>query len=151
MKKLLLSLMLALSIFALSASNALACCAFADPPVIATVTADPDMMWPPNHKMVEITLTVTGDPLTDWWITGVDSSEAFPCTEDCQTENDPDWIFDDQYLELRAERTGEGGARQYMVQIVGENCETDPATGDVDCKWVNGWFPIVVVPHSNGK
>lgn len=146
MKHILLGLMLALSIFALGTSNALACCAFADPPVINSVTADPDMLWPPNHKMQEITLTVVGDPLTDWVITGVDSEEATTCTEDCQTENDPDYFFEDQYLELRAERTGEGGARQYMVQIQGENCED--AGGMSECKYVSGWFAIVTVPHN---
>jgi hypothetical protein len=146
MKKLVLSLMLILSILALSTSNALACCAFADPPVIASVTADPATLWPPNHKMVEITLTVAGQNIDTWWITGVDSEEAFPCTLDCQTENDPDYFFEEQYLELRAERTGEGGARQYMVQIRGESC--NEFDGMVDCKYVSGWFAVVTVPHN---
>jgi hypothetical protein len=148
MKKLVLSLMLVLSIFALSTSNALACCMFADPPVITSVTADPDMLWPPNHKMVEITLAVVGTDIDDWWITGVDSEEAYPCTEDCQTENDPDYFFEGQYLELRAERTGEGVARSYEVQITAENCEEE--FGDIDCTLATGWFAVVLVPHNRG-
>jgi hypothetical protein len=48
------------------------------PPVIS-VSVSPDLLWPPNHKMVEITVTVTvsdtGNPNPTVVLTSVVSNE----------------------------------------------------------------------------
>ncbi len=103
----------------LTPSTPWACCVFGNPPVINAVNADPGTLWPPNHKMVEILVEVQGTDIDTWYITGVDVGNVGSGEGDPQ--NDPDFSFDDQFLELRSERSGKAGARVYTVNVTAAN------------------------------
>ena len=76
-------------------------------PPIVTVRLNPGVLWPPNHKMVNIQVTVTvvdTDPNPFCRITQVTSNE--PVNGPGDGNRVPDWIFSGLNLQLRAERSG---------------------------------------------
>lgn len=108
----------------LAVSSSEACCVFGEPPVVM-VSASPDQCWPPNHKMVEVLLDVVevdpDDPPIPftWAVSNVTYNEIGAGEGD--PTNNPDYFFDDQYLELRCERSGIDGGRVYTVTITATN------------------------------
>jgi hypothetical protein len=111
------------------------------PPVIGTVSANPKSLWPPNHKMVNVTIRAQ---VTDncgsatWKIIGVTSNEAVNAKGSGHTS--PDWIITgDHTLQLRAERSGDDkGGRIYSITI-----QATDASGNTSQKVVT-----VTVPHN---
>jgi CHRD domain len=114
------------------------------PPVIARATADPSILWPPNHKMVDVHLNVNvrdacGD--TSWKIISVTSNEPVDGLGDGDTS--PDWIIvGDHDLQLRAERSGTGHGRIYTIKL-----QAQDAAGNVS----RPRLVYVLVPKSHGK
>jgi X-Pro dipeptidyl-peptidase len=106
------------------------------PPIIDSVSASPDALWPPNHKMVEVTLTASVtdavDPAPVTRIIEVASNEPAAAGES-------DWAITGALtLSLRAERLGTGTGRVYTITL-----ESRDASGNVSMKTVT-----VVVPHN---
>jgi hypothetical protein len=106
------------------------------PPVIGRVTVNPLTLWPPNHKMVDITIhatvTDTCGPAT-WKILSVTSNEGD------DTAEGPDWIITgDHTLQLRADRAGHGHGRTYSITI-----QAMDESGNTSSKVVT-----VTVPHN---
>src|SRR5207302_6838251 len=96
------------------------------PPVIASVTPSTGSLWPPDHKMVGVTLNVQAtdnvDPSPVCRIDSVSSNEPINGLGDGDTA--PDWLITGLLaLDLRAERAGEGSGRIYSIAV---NC-TDHA------------------------
>jgi hypothetical protein len=93
------------------------------PPVITAASAYPSVLWPPNHKLVPITLRVQATDTCSsvtWKITGVTSNEPANGLGDGDTA--PDWqITGDHGLKLRAERSGRGAGRVYTVTLQAED------------------------------
>ena len=114
------------------------------PPVIHWVSAWPNVLWPPNHQMVTVTVSaeVTDNCCrTSWKIIGVQSSEPVNGLGDGNTS--PDWkILGPHTVALRAERSGTGTGRIYTITIQAE----DEAGNLSDPKTVT-----VTVPKSQGK
>jgi hypothetical protein len=111
------------------------------PPVCSTVTAGPNL-WPPNHKLVPITLTGAsdpdGDPIT-LTITGVTQDEPLNGLGDGDTS--PDAVLTGGALQLRAERSGTGDGRVYRIAFTVADDEGASCTG----------VATVGVPHDQGK
>ena len=109
------------------------------PPTIISMTASPNVLWHPNHKMVGVTITVDAtdnvDPNPVSQIVAVRSSQAINGTGDGNTSSD--WeVTGPLTLNLRAERSGEG-ARTYTITIRCSDASGNATTGDV----------TVTVPH----
>lgn len=114
------------------------------PPVVTSVKATPNSLWPPNHKLVSVNVQATVSDLcgpTTWRIVSITSSEPVNGKGDGNTS--PDWeITGAHTAKLRAERSGKTGPRTYTITVQAE----DAAGNTSQTKTVN-----VVVPHSMGK
>ena len=110
-----------------------------EPPTLEDVSADPTVLWPPNHKMKDVTIEYTstdncGGVIND--SLSVTSNQPVNGTGDGNT--DPDWeIIDDHHVKLRAERAGNGGCRIYYVKITSTDQYGNSSDSTV----------TVVVPH----
>jgi 6-phosphogluconolactonase (cycloisomerase 2 family) len=100
-------------------------------PVITGATASPDVLWPPNHKFVDVT---------------IDYTETSSCPSTCTlsvTSNEPgpdEWIIvDEHHVQLLAKRNGNGSGRVYTITITCTNAG-GTTTPDV----------TVLVPHHQG-
>jgi hypothetical protein len=87
------------------------------PPEI-NATATPSMLWPPNHKYVEVKLNVTAydncDPSPTLTFVSITSNEPDNGIGDGNTTNDI-VIVNDFTFNLRAERSGAGQGRVYTI------------------------------------
>jgi hypothetical protein len=114
------------------------------PPTITSVKANPTVLWPPNHKMVRVNLSVVAHDtcsLTTWKIIAVSSNEATNGLGDGDTPND--WeIIGDHGLNLRAERSGKGNGRVYTVTVQAVDTSGNLSTPKT---------VTVTVPKSQGK
>jgi hypothetical protein len=114
------------------------------PPVISNVAASPASLWPPNHKLVPVTLTVSVFDICDaspsCQVIGVTSNEPVNGPGDGNTS--PDWrIVDNLLVELRAERSGGGSGRVYTITVRCTDDSGNSSTRDVQ----------VPVAHDQGK
>lgn len=103
-------------------------------PIISGESANPSVIWPPNKKMVLVTVNYTTsdncdpNPLS---VLSVSSNEG----------TSADWqIVDAHHVNLRADRAGNGNGRIYTIEIT----STD-ASGNSTSKTV-----LVTVPHDQG-
>ena len=108
-----------------NASGATSTCSFevyvydAEPPVIENLTVSPETIWPPDHKMVPVTIdyTVTdncgGADSSQIWIW---SNEPDDWHGDGNTVTDYE-VLDEHHVLLRAERSATGTGREYYIII----------------------------------
>ncbi len=86
-------------------------------PAINNLSASPNSLWPPNHKMKDVAVNYTTTDNCQGTITcsiTVTSNEAVNGTGDGDTA--PDWVvLDDHHVQLRAERAGNGNGRVYTI------------------------------------
>lgn len=113
------------------------------PPVITKITATPNTLWPPNHKMVAVGISVVASD-----VCGSVTSKIVSVTSN-EPENGlgdgditPDWqVTGDLSLNLRAERSSKGSGRTYTITIEAADELNNKSTGQV----------TVTVPHDKGK
>jgi 6-phosphogluconolactonase len=89
-------------------------------PTFSGASATPDVLWPPNHEFVDVTIdyAVKGCPST--CVLSVSSNEPINGTGDGNTS--PDWqVVDAHHVRLRAERAGDGNGRTYTITITCTN------------------------------
>jgi hypothetical protein len=113
------------------------------PPIITGTTATPNVLWPPNHKMVAVPISVTSTDLcgsATCRIVGITSSQ--PVFGKGSGNKGPDWkIEEDLTALLRAERAGKDkSGRTYTLTIQCTDESGNAATNTV----------TVVVPHDRG-
>jgi hypothetical protein len=112
------------------------------PPVIASVTATPSVIWPPNHKMVPVTVlaeasAACGPPVCK--IVSITSDEPANGAGDGNTS--PDAPFVGLTAEIRAERVGGSMGRTYTITVECTDTAGNSARKDT----------TVFVPHDRRK
>jgi hypothetical protein len=88
------------------------------PPIITGASVDKPTLWPPNHQMVDVAVSyaATDNCGTPDVTLNVTSNEPVNGSGDGSTPTD--WeIVDAHHVRLRAERSGGGGGRIYMITI----------------------------------
>ena len=112
-------------------------------PSIASVSASPNVLWPPNHKMVPVGVAVAASDncsAVTSHVVGVTSNEPVNGLGDGNT--DPDWVVTGPLtLLLRSERSGTGTGRVYTVTV-----ESSDAAGNKSTA-----LTTVLVPHDQGN
>lgn len=103
------------------------------PPTIVSITASPNSLWPPNHKMVAVTVTVIASDLVDphptSHIVSITANEPVNGPGDGNTS--PDWeITGPLTANIRAERAG-GTDRVYTITIATSDFSGNTAHGTV--------------------
>ncbi len=103
-------------------------------PTVTGSAVSPDTLWPPNHKMAPVTVSVEttdncdSSPVSK--IVAVESNEPEDGTGDGSTS--PDWeITGDLTLNLRAERSGSGTGRIYTITVQCGDASGNVTTGIV--------------------
>lgn len=109
------------------------------PPVISSIIASPDVLWPPNHGMrpvaVDVVVADACDPAPVCRIVGIASNEPENGLGDGDTAPDA-VITGDLTADLRAERRGTGAGRCYTITV-----ECIDAAGNVTIGSVEVWIP----------
>lgn len=118
------------------------------PPTVAC-SATPTSMWPPNHQLKPVTLTVTvtdengGSGAAGWKLVSVTSNEPDNGTGEGDLPSDiQDWSLGtaDTTGQLRAERSESGSGRVYTLVVEGRDQQGNTA----QCT------TTVTVPHDQG-
>jgi len=120
MRKLLIALLAVVIVGFAGIAVVYACCGGQPPPTISA-EVDPAQLWPPNHKMVDIKLTVSITGAEGWNILLVASDEPDNAIGmgDGNTNNDIVIGADRQSLQLRAERCGtRQTGRTYTITLM---------------------------------
>jgi hypothetical protein len=114
------------------------------PPTI-DAAATPASLWPPNHKMVQVTVGVVTADVCDTatpvcTITAIRSNE--PVDGAGAGSTSPDWeITGPLTADLRAERRGKGAGREYTLEVT---CTDDAGNSTLGSA-------LVRVPHDRRK
>jgi len=114
------------------------------PPSFDRLSVTPELLWPANHKLVDVEATVIAsdnfDPSPLVTLISVTSNEADNGKGDGNTTNDI-VIIDDTSFKLRAERSGRGKGRVYTITYQATDACGNTATDSVDVR----------VPHDRRK
>jgi len=130
-------LLFALSVVALT-GVAYACCGGPScPPLTVSVDVSPKVLWPPNHKMVNIDVDIQTNGFAQ--VIKVTSNEPDNGLGDGDTAGDIKLTR--KGLALRAERSGKGDGRVYTILV---------RATDI-CGAVGYASTTVTVPHDKGK
>ncbi len=109
------------------------------PPTITSLSVNKPSLWPPNHKLVDVTVNynVVDNCGPVNCVLSVTSNEPENGTGDGDTS--PDWIIvDAHHVQLRAERAGTGTGRIYTITVTCTDSAGNTSTQSVQ----------VTVPHS---
>jgi streptogramin lyase len=115
-----------------------------------SISISPDTLWPPNHKMVEVNITVTVSDIADSSpqiiLLSVTSNEPANAkgSGDGNTENDiqdEEIGTEDYSILLRAERDGNSNGRTYIITYRATDDSGNSSTASV----------TVTVPHDQEK
>lgn len=92
-------------------------CSDATPPAL-NLSATPGMLWPPDHRYVDVAValeaTDNADPAVSWALVSATSNEPDNGLGDGDQSNDI-LILDELNFQLRAERSGLGSGRVYSL------------------------------------
>lgn len=111
-------------------------------PPMLELTASPSTLWPPNHELVSVTVTV--DVTDDADPSPTVKLLSVTCDDACNPSHDivgATLNADDRLFQLRATRKGGGSGRTYLITYSAKD-----AAGNTTSKTT-----VVRVPHDQGK
>ncbi len=115
------------------------------PPAI-DLSLSPDLLWPPNHKLVEVTamleITDTCDTSPVVELVSITSSDPDNGQGDGNTNDDvqgADYGSDDRTFFLRGERAGTGDGRTYTVTYQGTDGSGNTASASAAVEAPHSW------------
>jgi hypothetical protein len=105
------------------------------PPGFKTLKPSTTTLWPPNHKMVSVSIDAEAldliDPAPSTRIVSVSSSEPVDGPGDGHTT--PDWeITGALTVDLRQERSGSGSGRVYTIVVEARDASGNTTHGSVN-------------------
>jgi hypothetical protein len=110
-----------------------------DPPVCSLAQASPNLLWPPNHTMTQVSIVGLTDPQNQTLtITYPTVKQDEPINGLGDGDTSPDAAVSGNDILLRAERSGTGNGRVYVVQFMATNADGAQCSGTVK----------VTVPHN---
>jgi hypothetical protein len=106
------------------------------PPTCSVASASPGSLWPPNHKLVTITVSGCTDPdagdTVSVQITGVQQDEPINGAGDGDTSPDAAWVAGHpNQVQVRSERSGTGNGRVYVISFRATDSHGASTTGTV--------------------
>lgn len=111
-------------------------------------TVDSGILWPPNHKMVDVVIQVTATDNSDSVTLSATVSSSEPPDTNGDGNTIPDYttpvidqITGEITLQLKAERKGKGAGKTYTITVTA----TDDSGNSSDA------IVEVVAPHDKGK
>ncbi len=111
-------------------------------PLCAAAVASQPLLWPPNHKLIPITIMGVSDPENDAIVITVTSvTQDEPATGLGQGDTGPDAVLQGSTVLIRAERSGTGNGRVYRIHFTATDGQGGSCQGSV----------TVSVPQSQGK
>lgn len=99
-------------------------CGCNQPPDCTNAAADPDYLWPPNHKFAEVAVIGVTDPDGDTVIITIDSIDQDEATETAVGAGNfcPDATgVGTSFAQVRAERSGTGDGRVYHIGFTADD------------------------------
>jgi hypothetical protein len=111
------------------------------PPIIKSVVAQPNTLWPPNHRLVPVSISATAVDICDaspkCTIASITSNE--PILGPGSGHTNPDWVITEPGpavspatlgVLLRAERAGGGTGRVYTINVSCSDASGNTTTGN---------------------
>ena len=109
------------------------------PPSITGASASPSVLWPPNHKMVDVMVSYNASDNCGSVSCSLSVTSNEPVNGTGDGDTAPDWeIVDAHHVRLRAERAGSGNGRIYTITIACTDSSGNTASESV----------TVTVPHN---
>jgi subtilisin-like proprotein convertase family protein len=106
--------------WSLSFRSSTRACAPVNPPAVTAAAAEPQTLWPPNHRMIDIEVSYGAGTDCATCNLAVTSNEPQDGLGDGDTAPDYE-VVDAHHVRLRAERSGMGGGRVYTITITCAN------------------------------
>jgi len=112
------------------------------PPVCGSAKPDTRILWPPNHKLIDVKIEGVTDPDGDQLlIKAIKVTQDEPVNGLGDGDTAPDATVISGNVQLRSERSGTGNGRVYAISFKATDTKGASCTGNVN----------VGVPHDQGR
>jgi len=101
-------------------------------PVISNLRASPTTLWPPDHKLVDVTVSYQGSDNCGLGDTQLFVTSNEPAQSNEKNDQSPDWqILDSNHIRLRAERLETGHGRTYTIMVTATDLSGNRTTAPI--------------------
>ncbi len=100
------------------------------PPSIADLNASPNLLWPPNHKLVSIAVNYKANDNCGAPTCTLSATSNEPDNGLGDGDTAPDWLLSTEKpleVNLRAERSGKGIGRVYTITVICKDASGNPS------------------------